>query len=551
MNGSCRLQSRGPVQDGALYIARAADPAAEALLRGGGVCVVLGPPGSGKSSLRTRLARTIAAEGAAGAHLPLGKLPSATAGAFCLGLMQGLGRALNLPSLAPFFQRYAEQHPDERPDTAPIGRLEAFLRELVLGEGSGPVTLFFDDLDALSHACAEALCAALHGLYTASEPAPGLARLSVCITSTADPNDLSVPLPPAAERVFLSAFSRAELGAFAPALAPLLRQFPDAGSESEPGPQRSQIESALLDAIYAWTGGQPYLTQHLCQQLVARAGQTPLPADIAPGDEPLRPEKLLERQIEKLVERLFPSSEVGDDPMLTDMERRLSTSPRAVALLALWRRIWRGETVHAEIGDVVSRSLWLCGFSTDPQHSDGGRLGTSSRIVSRVFDDEWARTQEARLLLRAAVTAHTTSPEAVTGREPPPALKGAALKTAQTWAVRHTELLSAAETRALLTCLEAARQEAEGRHQSSATALQRETRERSELRSQWNREREELQAALQKSERRTQALAIVVMLLLVAGCALSYVAARWRSSSSPHSQTSPAPSVITRSPAAS
>lgn len=547
MNGSCRLQSRGPVQDGALYIARPADQAALTLLREGGVCVVLGPPGSGKSSLRTRLARTLAAEGAAGAHLPLGKLPSATAGAFCLGLMQGLGRALNLPPLAPFFQRYAEQHPDERPETSPVGRLEAFLRELVLAEGSAPVTLFFDDLDALSHPCAEALCTALHTLYAAPSPAPGLSRLSVCITSTADPNDLSVPLPPRTERIALPPFSRAELSAFAPALAPLLRQVPEAES--------SRVEAALLDALHGWTGGQPYLTQHLCQQLVARAAQSgastgPGPAESPPSNEPLRPEKQLEQQLDKLVERLFPTGEVGDDPMLVDMERRLTTNPRAVPILALWRRVWRGEPVHPEAGDVVPRLLWLCGFSTDPQHgSESGRLAAASRIVSRVFDDEWARTQEARQLLRAAVVATSALPEL--GREAQPALKGAALKTAQTWAVRHTELLSAAETRALLTCLEAARQEAEGRHQSSAAALQRDSRERSELRSQWGREREELALKAERAERRAQALAVLVAVLIVLGAVLSYFAARWRSSSSPHCQTSPAPSVITRSPARS
>ena len=97
----------------------------------------------------------------------------------------------------------------------------------------------------------------------------------------------------------------------------------------------------------------------------------------------------------------------------------------------------------------------------------------SGRIVGRVFDDEWARTQEARQLLRAAVADGEAAK-----------LRGAALKTAQTWAARHAEALSATEVRALLVCLEAARQEAEARHQSSAAALQRETRERSEQRTQ-------------------------------------------------------------------
>src|SRR5262245_36666972 len=149
MIGALRLQSRGPVQEAALYVARAVDREVESALRNGGLCAVLGPPGSGKSSLRLRVGRTLSADGVHGAHLPLGKLPSATPAAFCLGFMQGLGRALNLPPLGPFFQRYAEHYGD----TPPADRLEVFLRDVVLCDRTTPIALFFDDLDALDGAC--------------------------------------------------------------------------------------------------------------------------------------------------------------------------------------------------------------------------------------------------------------------------------------------------------------------------------------------------------------------------------------------------------------
>lgn len=522
MNSSAsRLQSRGPVQEAALYIARPADRQVEDALRSGGMCVVLGPPGSGKSSLRVRVGRSLAKDGVPGAHLPLGKLPSATPAAFCLGLMQGLGRALGLPPLSAFFQRYAEQYGD----TPPAERLQMFFRELVLGSIAGPVALFFDDLDALNIPCAEALCGALYGIYAeeagAEPPAP---RLGVCLTSTTDPDELVLPLPPSVRRIYLSAFTRQELDAFAPALAPLCLERPPPEGDGE-APQLVSA-AALLDAVHDWTGGQPALTQHLCQQLLVRRDQA----------------ESADRLVEKLIEKLFRVSEVGDDPVLAAMEKRLIGDRRASALLALWRRIWRGEAVSADPTDASQRTLWLCGLSTCPESAfsdESRRLRPAGRIVARIFDDEWARSQEARQLLRAAVGG---------GEGEAAKLRGTALKTAQTWAVRHIEALSAAETRALILGLEAARQDAEARHQSSASALQRETRERAELRTQWSREREELTATAASAKRRALALALLASLLLLLSLYLGYRELHRRKSSSPACQMSPAPSVMKRSP---
>ncbi len=511
MISACRLQSRGPVQEAALYIARTADREVEAVLRSGGVCMVLGPPGSGKSSLRLRVGKTLSDAGVTGAHLPLGKLPSATPAAFCLGFMQGLGRTLGLPPLGPFFQRYAEQYGN----TSPAERLETFLRDIVLHERKEPVALFFDDLDGLESECADTLLAALRSFY-AQPPSGGdgeadaSPRLGVCLTSAVDSDELSLVLPTAAKRIYLAPFSRAELAEFTPALLPLCQDRPES--------ERDAAVSSLLDAVHEWTGGHPYLTQHLCQQLVARTGQSPRP------------------ELEAFIERLFPAGEVGDDEILLATERRLLQNRRATALLALWRRIWRGEAVHADFGDVAQRTLWLCGLITSPSGTDESRLRPLGRLHSRIFDDEWARRQEARQLLDIAVQEGEAAK-----------LRGAALKTAQTWALRHPEAMTTVQVRALLLCLEAARQEAEARHQSSAAALQRETRERSELRNQWVRERDELTQTSEQAQKRLRVVGVLFLLLLLLSVYLGYRVFSKRSNSSPLCQMSPAPSVITKS----
>jgi hypothetical protein len=515
------------VQEGALYLARPADLEVEMALRSGGLCLVLGPPGSGRSSLRAQVGRTLAAAGVSGAHLPLGKLPAATPAAFCLGLMQGLGRALNLPPLGPFFQRYAEQHGD----SPPAARLTAFLRQLVIGSGSGPVVIFFDDLDALDSACAEALCTALQAVYTMQDDS-GPLRLGVCLTSKSDLATLGVALPATALRVVLPAFSRSELESVGPALGPLCRDFPESA--------RPAALAALLDVVADWTGGQPYLTQHLCQQLVARATQSSQAVQVIDAGSATALRAYFDQQVERLGDKLFPAGEVGDDPLLVEMERRLTHDRRAPALLALWRRIWRGDSVVADPSDRLQVALWLAGFTTSPElfaRADGHRLAVAGRLVARVFNDDWARTQEARQLLNGAVSDGEAAK-----------LRGAALKTAQTWAVRHPERLSVPELRALLLALEAARVEAELRHQASATSLQRDGRERAEQRAEWSRERGELTSLAEQAQRKLRWLSVVAVLLLIGCLGLGYLALKRRSSSSPHSPTSPAPRVMNRSP---
>ena len=340
------FQTRGPVQDEALYVARSADLEIESVMRKGGLVLLLSPPGGGKSSLRIRIGRLLAKEGVLGAHLPLGKLPSATPAAFCLGFMQGLGRALNLQALSSFFQRYAEEYGD----TEPSQRLEVFLREMVLGQaGSAHVALFFDDIDQLDKACAAALCSALYGLYTPADedaPPPEL-PLGICLSSTTEIEELELALPPQTHRIYLPPFTRDEIESFTSALSPLLGDRP-------PEP--------LLDAVHEWTGGQPYLVQHLCQQLVLRGSKEK-------GDELQTPEQL----VESLVEKLFPQSELNEDPVLTAMEKRLVGDQRSASLLMLWRRVWRGEAVHIDTGDALQRSLYLCGLTPLPVPVHGRR----------------------------------------------------------------------------------------------------------------------------------------------------------------------------------
>jgi hypothetical protein len=161
-----------------------------------------------------------------------------------------------------------------------------------------------------------------------------------------------------------------------------------------------------------------------------------------------------------------------------DIVEALGRSPQAQALIALYQRLLSGAAVTPDPLDALQQELWLAGLCTESEDLAGTpRLRPRCRLLAALFSDGWAREQQVRLLLQDAVARNEAGGEA--GGQAA-LLRGSQLKIAQAWARRHPEALRPAELRVLLASLEAARTEAEGKHQASAAALQRELRGRAD-----------------------------------------------------------------------
>lgn len=463
------LQTRGAVQPGALYVTRAVDAAVVAALQAGQWTVVLGPRFSGRSSLRVRVAQALLVappelpqDGVPAprrcAAIELRTLQAASSGAAYLLVCSTLATQLRLPAANGFWQRHSEEPPAER--------FRRFLCEEVASAELHTVILL-DDLDALTTLPLDAAeFLGLLGQVQATLAAGEKGSLTVGAFST-------VPLEQLAghsggweaRRFLLPDFTRLELAAFAPALAAL---WLDGGT----------TEEDWLEAIFAWTSGHPQLTQHVCQQLVARA---PTGTDAAARALP-------EERVERLLRSLFLDQEdaVQEEPCLREMVQTLRRSPQAQALLSLYRRLLSGAPVTPDPLDELQRELRLCGLCREAEDAAGAlRLRPRCRLIASLLGEDWAREQEVRILLQEAIdkeTARETArePAARTPSSGGPLLRGGALKTAQAWARKHPDALRPAEVRVLLASLEAARSEVESKHQSSAAALQRELREKTE-----------------------------------------------------------------------
>lgn len=553
-HGQVRLQTRGPVQVGALYVPRAADRLVLHALRRGESCIVLGPPRSGKTSLRLRAGRLLG-EGTPGAvtrpalavvHVELPLLSGSSPGTFYFTVMSALAAELGLPAAAA---TTAWQHLHGEP---PAERLRRFVQEELLARREDPVVLVLDDIDALAglgsrgldlaelFAVLGALAAppddetdapdadAAEADEGATETAgeaprprppsrlPARARLCWCMLGAVDPASLlggEVDPLPDALRVFVGDLRRDELDAFGPALAALTAAAP-------PGDPAADT-ATWLDAVYTWTSGHPYFTQHLCQQLVARAPRGP--AD--PGE-----------LVERLALHLFsppaashqadPLTDEDADPCVRAAALRLAAHPQRGELLQIYHRVLGGELVPLDDAEPLHAELLLAGLCAiredTPQPNQPSPKDAAPRLVSRCpalrlsFSEDWVRAQEVRALLDGAAAGLSAVPmDTRLGQSPPPPpMRGAQLKTAQAWARRNPESLRPADVQVLLTSLELARQEAEGRHQASAVALQRESREKTELR-----------AALQKAQREADDAARGLTLRLRALTALAAVLA--------------------------
>jgi WD40 repeat protein len=174
----------------------------------------------------------------------------------------------------------------------------------------------------------------------------------------------------------------------------------------------------LLAEILHWTGGQPFLTQKLCQlTLMATNRVSVIPA----GDEA--------RWVEQLVfRRIIDNWESQDEPehLRTIRDRILRNEKRAARLLGIYQQILqRGEFASDDSREQME--LLLSGLVEKQQ----GFLKVKNPIYQKVFDCSWVKEQLASVRPYSQVfDAWIASQKQDTSR----LLRGQALKDAQSWA---------------------------------------------------------------------------------------------------------------------
>jgi len=345
----------GPVQpDRACYIERRADEQLIESIADQQFSYLLSPRASGKSSLMARTIRRLRREGQLAAVVDLAQIgargDSDDAGRWYYSIAYRVVRELRLKiDLQSWWQDNSALSSEQR--------FVEFFWEIVLANTTERVTVFFDEVErAIGLPFATDLFSAMHSCYARRITEPDFARLNFVVLGIATPKQLcaDASLSPFVDgrAIDLADFSVQECYGLVAGLG-----------------VNEELGHGLMDRIFLWTHGQPYLTQKVTRA-VARKGS-----------------KLAD--VERIVHEQFLAPGVSqEEPLLNHIRALFSThapgSRRALSLLA---KISKRAVMSAEVDSTSRDLLRLAGVVSE---SDDERLMFRNRIYERVFDARWA-----------------------------------------------------------------------------------------------------------------------------------------------------------------
>jgi hypothetical protein len=250
------LQVGGALKKDALYAARPADKKLPEMLLSGDLCLVLAPSQMGKSSLRVHTQEKLRNEGVLCASIDLMSIGSSniTPEQWYFGLTQSIASELKLKDPDPFWK-------DNR-SIPPVQRWLLFLQQKVIETSfKKRVVLLIDEINEVLNLpfSQDDFFHALQSIYDARATSEHWGRISFALFGVALPSELSDdPLSSPfliGRPILLEDFTREELEQFSPAFEKL----------------RDKDPQKILDAIFSWTSGHPYMTNCLCEAVSRQA----------------------------------------------------------------------------------------------------------------------------------------------------------------------------------------------------------------------------------------------------------------------------------------
>ncbi|MGQ4650236.1 WD40 domain-containing protein [Lyngbya aestuarii] len=395
-------------QNAPTYVVRQSDHQLYEALKQRDFCYVLNSRQMGKSSLLVRTRHLLQQQGTRCSTLDMSRIGSEniTPVQWYKGVISELCRDFQLLGKIHLKSWWREQE-----DFPIIQRLSNFLEDVLLAEfATEKLVIFIDEIDSILslNFSIDDFFALIRFCYNQRAINPEYNRLTFALFGVATPSDLIADK----KRTPFNIGKAIKLHGFQPEEAQPLVKGLAAQFDNAP---------AILQEILAWTGGQPFLTQKLCQLMITNSqGAVSEGMKIPRGMEAFWVESVIRKGV-------INKWESQDEPehLRTIGDRLFRQNQLTGRLLGTYQQLLQGTAVASDDSQ-EQVELLLSGLVVKQQ----GYLQLRNRIYAEVFNLTWIEQQLAALrpysqTLDAWIASGKTDKSRL--------LRGQALKDAQHW----------------------------------------------------------------------------------------------------------------------